>query len=328
MYILHDNQSIEEIIPTTFSELKMTESQMEEIIAANLNLISDEEESMIIIGKQVKNSANGRSDLTAVDDKGNIVLIEIKRDKNDITNRKENFESQAIRYAASYATIKTVEEAVRIIYAPYLEKFAPHEVEPGSNYYENGLKTLNKFLGEQAANTFNQTQRIVLIASDFDAQTLSAAAWLSQRGIDISCYKMIPYKYNEQRFLKMDKLLPLATNEDYLVSLLEKSSPIKTPSGKRKQVLPKIKDMLEWGVVHPGDVLEAKDRDAPATLLANGNVIFNEEEMSMQSWLRKVYGWASVHTYVFAIHKEKEKSLAEIRAEYMEKAEEFADSET
>lgn len=124
-------------------------------------------------------------------------------------------------------------------------------------------------------------------------------------------------------FLKMEKLLPLATDEDYLVSLLEKSSPIKTSSGKRKQVLPKIKDILEWGVVAPGDVLEAKDRNAPATLLANGNVIFNEEEMNMQSWLRKVYGWASVHTYVFAIHKEKRKSLADIHTEYMENTERF-----
>ena len=51
MYILHDNQLIEEIIPTTFSELK---SYMEEIIASNINLISDEEESMMVIGKQIK----------------------------------------------------------------------------------------------------------------------------------------------------------------------------------------------------------------------------------------------------------------------------------
>lgn len=317
MYLLHDNQSIEEIIPTTFSELKMTESQMEEIIASNLNLISDEE-SMIIIGKQVRNSANGRSDLTAIDDKGNIVLIEIKRDKNDIMSRKETFESQAIRYAASYATIKTVEEAVQVIYSPYLEKFASNEIEPGLNSYEHGLKTLTNFLGEQAAKTFNQTQRIILVASDFDVQTLSAAAWLSQKGIDISCFKMVPYKYRDQRFLQMEKLLPLAAEEDFLVSLLQTSSPAKVSSDKKKQVLPKIKDMLEWEVVTPGDILEAKDRDAPAILLANGNVLFNDEEMSMQSWLRKVYGWASVHTYVFAIHKSLGKSLSDIRAEYME----------
>src|SRR5690606_34626510 len=128
----------------------------------------------------------------------------------------------------------------------------------------------------------------VLVASDFDVQTLSAAAWLSQKGIDISCFKMIPYKYNDQRFIQMEKLLPLATDEDFLVNLLEKSSPTKIPSRKTKQVLPKIKDMLEWRVVAPGDILEAKDRDAPATLLVNGNVLFNEEEMSMQSWLKKV----------------------------------------
>ena len=111
MYILTDKKAAEEITPATFSELEMTEAHMEEIIASNLEMISDEE-SLLIIGKQVKNAANGRRDLTAVDHNGNIVLIEIKRDKTDIINRKETFESQAIRYAASYATIKTIEDAV------------------------------------------------------------------------------------------------------------------------------------------------------------------------------------------------------------------------
>ncbi|WP_218017830.1 hypothetical protein [Alkalicoccus saliphilus] len=51
-----------------------------------------------------------RSDLTAVDANGNIVLIEIKRDRQDIAQRKEPFEFQAARYAASYATIKTKDD--------------------------------------------------------------------------------------------------------------------------------------------------------------------------------------------------------------------------
>lgn len=44
---------------------------------------------MIIIETQIKNSENGRSDLTTVGDKVNFVLIKIKRDKTDIMNCKE-----------------------------------------------------------------------------------------------------------------------------------------------------------------------------------------------------------------------------------------------
>ena len=82
----------------------------------------EDEESMLTVGQQVKNTENGRSDLTAVDNNGNLVMIEIKRDKKDITHRKEAFEFQAIRYAASCATISDTTELIRDIYAPYVKK--------------------------------------------------------------------------------------------------------------------------------------------------------------------------------------------------------------
>ena len=58
----------------------MTENDIEEILRDSIDMICDEEESMLIVGRQVRNEKNGRSDLTAVDNNGNIVLIEIKRD--------------------------------------------------------------------------------------------------------------------------------------------------------------------------------------------------------------------------------------------------------
>ena len=94
---------------------------------------------------------------------------------------------------------------------------------------------------------------------------------------------------------------------------------MKKPSGTNKRtVLPKIKDMLEWGVVKGGDILAAKGYDEEAALLQNGHVSVNDEEMSMQDWLRRVTGWKSVETYKFAIHKETGKTLSQIRKEYMD----------
>lgn len=94
---------------------------------------------------------------------------------------------------------------------------------------------------------------------------------------------------------------------------------MKKPSGSSERtVLPKIKDMLEWGVVKAGDILVAKGSDEEATLLQNGHVSINDEEMSMQDWLRRVTGWKSVETYKFAFHKETGKALSQIRKEYMD----------
>ena len=42
----------------------------------------------------VGNKENGRSDLTAVDQNGNLVLIEIKRDVEDIKQRREAFSNR------------------------------------------------------------------------------------------------------------------------------------------------------------------------------------------------------------------------------------------
>ena len=101
---------------------------------------------------------------------------------------------------------------------------------------------------------------------------------------------------------------------------------MKKPSGTNKRtVLPKIKDMLEWGVVKEGDILVAKGSDEEAALLQNGHVSVNDEEMSIQDWLRRVTGWKSVETYKFAIHKEMGKTLSQIRKEYMDENMEWLD---
>lgn len=308
------------IEPVTFSELNMTENDIEEVLRNSIDMICDEEESMLIVGRQVRNEKNGRSDLTAVDNNGNIVLIEIKRDRKDIEHRKEAFEFQAIRYAASYATIEKTDDLVKKVYAPYIEKYRS-EFELGElTSFELGIRKLNEFLRvNDAQKNFNEKQRIILVASDFDEQTLSAVAWLNSNNVDMSCYRLTPYKLNEDIFFYVEKLLPVTNYDDYYVNLMDKSA-VTTVTGDKKitrRSLPKIDLMLEWGVVKEGDIIVAKGREDEGRLLSNGNVMVNGEEKSMQAWLKEVYGWSSVQTYVFAVHKETGKTLSQIREEYM-----------
>lgn len=120
MYILNNKQPAK-IESITFTELGMKESDIEEILRQNVDMICDDEESMLIVGQQVKNELRGCSDLTAIDNNGDLVLIEIKRDKADIVSRREAFEFQAIHYAASCATIKSDDELIQDVFAPYNE---------------------------------------------------------------------------------------------------------------------------------------------------------------------------------------------------------------
>ncbi|MFS1516392.1 hypothetical protein V1503_07770 [Bacillus sp. SCS-151] len=323
MYILKGNKA-EKIDAVKFAELGMQESDMEEVVRSDIDLICSDEESMLIVGQQVQNEKRGRSDLTAVDNNGNIVLIEIKRDRRDIEGKKEAFEFQAIRYAASYATIDSPDELVKKVYAPYIEKYH-REFELGElTSYELGIRKLNEFLlVNEAEKSFNKKQKIILVASDFDEQTLSAVAWLNSNQVDMSCYKLTPYKFNNDVYLYTEKLLPVTNYDDYYVNLMDNSLPatVKKSKGFTRRSLPKIDAMLGWGVVKEGDIIVAKDRNNEGILLPSGNVRVNGQELSMQVWLKEIYGWSSVQTYVFAIHKESGKSLSQIRKEYMEQQE-------
>jgi hypothetical protein len=327
--IKNDNENlksyeVEKIEPINLASLDIKESDLEKIIRNNIEILFSDEESLLVIGQQVTNEARGRSDLTAIDNEGNLVLIELKRDKEDITNRREAFEFQAIRYAASYATIKTPDDVVSKIFAPYIEKYR-NEFNVGElTYFEKGIRILNEFLEDnEVKNNFNEKQRIILIASDFDEQTLSAVAWLNSNNVDISCFKFIPYKINNEKFLQIEKVLPTTNYEDYYVDIIGgiRETKIRKSKSQTRRSLPKIKDMLEWGVVKEGDKLKAKDRDSEVELLKNGNVVYNGMEMTIQSWLKDIFDWASVETYKFTIHKETGKSLKEIRKEYMEENE-------
>jgi hypothetical protein len=320
MYNIKENRAVK-VEPVTFSELGMQENDIEEILRSSIDMLCDDEESMLIVGRQVKNEQLGRSDLTAVDNNGNIVLIEIKRDKKDIESRKEAFEFQAIRYAASYATIDSVDELVKKVYAPYIEKYRS-EFELGElTSYELGIRKLNEFLTVNGAeNSFNKKQKIILVASDYDEQTLSAVAWLNSNNVDISCFKLTPYKIGDEIFLNAEKILPLTDYDDYYVNLMDKAETVvKQRKNITRRSLPKIDAMLEWGVVKAGDIIIAKDRNDEGTLLKNGNVSVNGKELSMQMWLKEVYGWSSIQTFAYAVHKESGKTLLQLRDEYMNK---------
>ena len=319
MYNLKDKK-LTKLNRVTFSDLGMVENDIEEILRNSIDMVCEEEESLLIVGRQVKNMMLGRSDLTAIDNNGSLVLIEIKRDKKDAELRKEAFEFQAIRYAASFAKIKTQEDLVRLVYAPYIDKYRTEFELGGLTSYELGNRKIAEFLEEhQAVEKFNENQRIILVASDFDEQTLSAVAWLNKNNVDISCYKLIPYKIGSDVYLDTEKVLPVANHEDYYVDLLDKKQKsTQTNKSIVRRSLPKIDAMLEWGVVKAGDIIVAKDRTDEAILLMNGNVKVNNKEISMQIWLKELYGWSSIQTYVFAIHKESGKTLSQIRDEYME----------
>ena len=318
MYKFNKEKAVE-LEPKTFKSLNIKEDDLEEMLRNSIDMLCGDEESMLIIGRQVMNVKRGRCDLCALDNEGNFVLIELKRDEKDITHRSEALEFQAIRYAASYAKFTDLDDLVQQVYAPYIRKYRQEFGESELTDYELGMRKIKTFLNDNGAiNTFNKKQRIILAASKFDEQTLSAVSWLCANGVDISCYQLTPYVLNDEVYIKPERLLPITSYDSYYIGLMGSTEQAKSTKKITRQTLPKINELLEAGVVKAGDVIMPKDRTEEAILCDDGKVDLHGEHLSLQAWLKRVYGWSSVQTYMFAIHKERNMSLSALREEYMD----------
>lgn len=314
-----------EIESTSFKSLNLREEHIEEFLRKNIEVIF-EDETLLVVGKQVVNKENGRSDLTAVDQNGNLVLIEIKRDVVDIKQRREAFEFQAIRYAASYAKIKTTDELVDKIFTSYIEKYKD-EFELGElTAYEKATRILNDFLEKNnAAKTFNSKQRIILIASSFDSQTLSAVTWLISNNVDISCFELSPMKIGDNYFIDINRILPPPALEDFYVEVDDKKRPVyseKRNTPITRSYLPRMDKLFEWGVIKAGDAVVIKNfENSEAVVIDTKTVEYNGQKLTFNQWGEKVTGWSALSVYEWTIVKGSEKTLHEIRKEKLLSAE-------
>ena len=122
-------------------------------------------QELFLVGKELQPSddVEDRIDLLALDKEGNAVVIELKRGNN----RSQLF--QAISYAGMVA------------------KWAPGDF---LKFDESRREAIENFL-EVDSDEINRTQRILLIAEDFDYSVLVGAEWLSeQHGVDLSCCRL------------------------------------------------------------------------------------------------------------------------------------------
>ncbi len=318
---IHVENEVEEL---TFKELNLKECHLEEFIRNNIGtLFADEEENLLIVGQQVIDEVGSRSDLVAIDGNGCLVLIEVKRDLQDMKSRSEALESQAIRYAASLAKINDPRDLVEKMFASYIDKHKNEEpyksklVELSS--YELATRELNAFLGKNDLKLgFNNKQRIILIASEFDRTTLSSSAWLIKNGVDFSCYELQPIKSSPKTFLDFRKVLPLEKEEDYFIDIIASlmkedfSESVKTRAKRRS--LPRMATLFEWNLLKSGDRLHIKNfPDSEVVVEDHRTVKFRGKNISFNEWGETVTGWSSICIYEWAVLEPINKTLHELR---------------
>ena len=191
-------------------------------------------EELLIIQKEFDgfDGTGERLDLLALDTKGQLVLIENKRDDSG-----RDAVWQALKYA-SYVAPFTSEDIINV-YANYLSKYRPVDPDLGGDAYEpeyvhhTASVLIEKFLGENADIDWmsklnpKATQRIILVAGEFRKEVTNTALWLIERDIDVKCVKVSPYILNSQLLVDIQQIIPVPEASEYMVRLSRKDAAVK-----------------------------------------------------------------------------------------------------
>ena len=187
-------------------------------------------EELLIIQKEFDgfDGTGERLDLLALDTKGQLVLIENKRDDSG-----RDAVWQALKYASYVAPFTS--DDIEDVFTKYLIKNKPVYADLDDHAFDadqvkNTAKILIKrFLEEHqemgvAITTLNprNSQRIILVAGEFRKEVTNTALWLLDRKINVKCVKVSPYKLGEQLLVDIQQIIPVPEASEYMVRLIRK----------------------------------------------------------------------------------------------------------
>lgn len=193
---------------TSFSSAGVRERQdMQRLLRGQIEIVSPD---TLVIAEEFSQweDSNRRIDLLGIDKDANLVVIELKR-----TEDGGHMELQAIRYAAMVSAMTF--DRVAEVYSDYLTR----NDEPG-----DARALLLDFLEweEPDEDRFAQDVRVVLVSAEFSKELTTSVIWLNERGLDIRCIRIKPYRDDARILADVQPIIPLPEAEDYRVRLKEK----------------------------------------------------------------------------------------------------------
>lgn len=130
-----------------------------------------EDGKLLIVGRQVTTNLGSIVDLLAIDRQGDVVVLELKRDRTP----RETL-AQALEYASFIEALdwKQLEDILR----SYINDEAVNLVEYHRRYFD---------LGADEAVSFNKDQRIVIIGQTITDEIRQTSTFLRKKGLRVSC---------------------------------------------------------------------------------------------------------------------------------------------
>jgi hypothetical protein len=215
--------------------------QAPEILGEDLLIVSMEFD-------RFKQSAD-RLDLLALDRRGNLVVVELKRD-----GLASYADLQALRYAAMVSAM-TVERLL-----PYFVHYQQKYLEIADANISQAQEQMQEFITEN--DTFEQLSnrpRIILCSENFSTELTTTVLWLNQAELDISCVRIVPYKVGDSVVVVPTKIIPLQEAKQYTTELKDKEEERekKTAQSGRPETFMLL---MEYGHLKAGDSIYLRDK--------------------------------------------------------------------
>lgn len=223
--------SLHSLQEVSFSSLGFTERyHLQEWLAKNPQALTrDNDDELLIIQKEFAgfDDTKERLDLLAIDKQRNLVIIENKLDDSG-----RDVVWQALKYAGYCANLR--KEQILDIFQLYLDKYEPEETRPAA-------EVMAEFLGCESLDEVqinqSRTQRVMMVAASFRKEVTNTALWLMQFGLRVQCFKVKPYKFNDDVFVDIRQVIPTPEAESFMIGMAQKEAEEQSTSGGVKAIL-------------------------------------------------------------------------------------------
>jgi hypothetical protein len=194
-------ESLEPVSTTTFAALKLRErDDLQRLLRDDLSVLDD---SLLLIAEEYGDFAGSqrRIDLLALDRTAQLVVIELKR-----TTDGGHVELQALRYAAMVSTMT-------------IEQLIDTHARQHALSSEESRRVLEEWVGDEGELVeLSSKVRLILASADFSTEITATVLWLTQEyGLDISCYRLVPYLLGTETLLDIQRIIPLPEATDFQI---------------------------------------------------------------------------------------------------------------
>ena len=154
-------------------------------------------EKLLLISKEVRTRSKKRADILALDQMGNAVIVELKRNSGML-----GVDTQALQYLADFSKYKGED---------FIKRF--------SKDCSSLDDKINGFFGDDfKIEDLNKGSRIILVARSFDPTLYSMGEWLSDKGVPYRCITYTPTEYAGKYFLGFSVAFDRSSTSIYPVS--------------------------------------------------------------------------------------------------------------